>query len=208
MLSLSKSKLDSSVATSIKLKTTKTFSSTAQNRESDPCVLCNGKHLLFKCPVFKEKTPTQHAKFCAESKFCFSCLRKNHNFRQCPSPRRCPKENCKSTHNVLLHGAESILSPRSTIGTSDVVKPETQGTSKGFVTNESSDQNSASTTMYSTCPSVKGLLQIVELYLEVNERSLRTFALWLCVQSFLDCEGRCFKIERYRSTNEAHGERN
>ena len=177
MLSTSKSKLDSSVATSIKPKTTKTFSSTAQNRESDPCVLCNGKHPLFKCPVFKEKTPTQRAKFCAESKLCFSCLRKNHNFRQCPSPRKCPKENCKSTHNVLLHGAERIFSPRSTIGTSDVAKPETQGTSKGFVTNESSDQNSASTTMCSTCPSVKGLLQIVEVYLEVNERSLRTFAL-------------------------------
>ena len=55
MLSTSKSKLDSSVANSIKPKTTKTFSSTTQNRESDPCVLCNGKHPLFKCPVFKKK---------------------------------------------------------------------------------------------------------------------------------------------------------
>ena len=71
MLSTSKSKLDSSVATSIKPKTTKTFSSTAQNRESDPCVLCNGKHPLFKCPVFKEKTPTQRAKF-APNRSCVS----------------------------------------------------------------------------------------------------------------------------------------
>ena len=165
MLSTSKSKLDLSAATNIKPKTTKTFSSTAQNQESDPCVLCNGKHPLFTCPVFKERTLTQRAKFCTESKLSFSCLRKIHNFRQGS------KENCRSTHNVLLHGAERLIWSRSTTGNSDVAIPGThQGTSKGFITNDSSDQNSTSTTMCSTSPSVKRFLQIVEVSFEVNER--------------------------------------
>ena len=42
------------------------------------CIVCKGSHRLWKCRVFKEKTPTQRAKVVAEAKLCFSCLRDKH----------------------------------------------------------------------------------------------------------------------------------
>ena len=36
------------------------------------------------------------------SSFFLFCM-----FRQCPSPRKCKKDGCKSSHYTLLHGAES-----------------------------------------------------------------------------------------------------
>ena len=37
-------------------------------------ILCKGKHALWKCSVFEEKTPIPRAKFSAENKLCFSCF--------------------------------------------------------------------------------------------------------------------------------------
>ena len=73
------------------------------------CIVCKGSHRLWECRVFKEKTPTQRAKVVAEAKLCFSCLRHKHMFRQCPSPRKCRKDGCISSHNTLLHGAERVF---------------------------------------------------------------------------------------------------
>ena len=61
------------------------------NIQYSPCLVCKGKHSIFKCSVFKEKTPTQRAKFCAENKLCFSCFQGNHMFRKCPKPKTCLK---------------------------------------------------------------------------------------------------------------------
>ena len=36
-----------------------------------PCVVCNGRHASWSCSVYKEKTPTQKAKFAAEQKLCY-----------------------------------------------------------------------------------------------------------------------------------------
>ena len=37
-------------------------SSSSSTTTFDPCIVCKGKHPLWKCAVFKEKTPTQRAK--------------------------------------------------------------------------------------------------------------------------------------------------
>ena len=37
-------------------------SSSSSTTNFDPCIVCKGKHPLWKCVVFKEKTPTQRAK--------------------------------------------------------------------------------------------------------------------------------------------------
>ena len=81
--------------------------------EYHSCILCKGKHALWKCSVFKEKTPTQCAKFSAENKLCFSCLQGNHAFRQCPRAKKCTKPGYTSTHSVHLHGAERVYPSRN-----------------------------------------------------------------------------------------------
>ena len=57
---------------------TRVFASTStfeKKFEYPSCIIiCKGKHALWKCSVFKEKTPTERAKFSAENKLCFSCL--------------------------------------------------------------------------------------------------------------------------------------
>ena len=95
---------------------TRVFASTStveKNFEYPSCILCKGKHALWKCSVFKEKTPTQRAKFSAENKLCFSCLQGNHSFRQCPRAKKCTKPGCTSTHSVLLHEAERVFPSRN-----------------------------------------------------------------------------------------------
>ena len=101
-----------------KTKTTsKVFSATTSTNqvkaktENMPtnCVACKEKHLLWRCPVFRKKTPTESAKLVADNKLCFSCFRTNHSFRQCPQPRKCAKEGCESSHNTFFHSAERIF---------------------------------------------------------------------------------------------------
>ena len=81
-------------------------SRTNPNQVQLNCNVCKDNHPLWRCRVFLGKTPTDRAKIVAENKLCFSCLKGNHSFRQCPQPRKCNKDGCNSSHNTLLHGAE------------------------------------------------------------------------------------------------------
>ena len=81
-------------------------SRTKPNQVQLNCIVCKDNHPLWRCRVFLDKTPTDRAKIVAENKLCFSCLKGNHSFRQCPLPRKCNKDGCNSSHNTLLHGAE------------------------------------------------------------------------------------------------------
>ena len=90
---------------------TRVFASTSaveKKFEYPPTILCKGKQASWKCSVFKEKTPTQRAKFSAENKLGFPCSQENHAFRQCPRAKKCTKPGCTSTHSVLLHGADRV----------------------------------------------------------------------------------------------------
>ena len=70
---------------------------------------CKELQPLWRCPVFRQKTPTQIPKIVADNKLCFSCLYGMHSFRQCTKPRKCTPE---SSHKVVLHGTERIIPPR------------------------------------------------------------------------------------------------
>ena len=87
---------------------------TKEKPKYSPCSVCKGQHALWNCAVLKEKNATQRAKQVAEKKLCFACLQSNHSFRNCRKARKCPKPDCESTHNVLLHGAEKIFPPKDT----------------------------------------------------------------------------------------------
>ena len=92
---------------------TKTFASASESTTpstgtNELCPVCKGKHPLFRCKVFREKTPNQRAKTAADNKLCFSCFGKGHNARNCSRARTCGKDNCKLTHNNHLHGAVPV----------------------------------------------------------------------------------------------------
>ena len=67
--------------------TSKVFASTTEQRKStkvstskEPrksviCLVCKANHPLWRCTVFKEKTPTQRAKLVAENQLCFSVFK-------------------------------------------------------------------------------------------------------------------------------------
>ena len=81
--------------------------------------MCKGSHALWNCAVFKEKIATRRAKYVAEQKLCFGCLNGNHSFRQCSRAKKCPKPECDSTHNVLLHGAVKVFPRKEKLNVSN-----------------------------------------------------------------------------------------
>ena len=139
------------------------------------CIVCKGSHQLWECRVFKEKTPTQRAKVVAEAKLCFSCLRDKHMFRQCPSPRKCRKDGCNSSHNTLLHGAERVFPAKPSTNNNIDTSKSNAGTSRP----STGQQQPSKTTTLSSVTDVKGLLQITELKL-TNSSGTNTTALVLC----------------------------
>jgi len=76
----------------------------------DPCVVCKGKHPLWRCVVFKAKTPTQRAKIVRNNGMCSRCINGKHSTRLCRKEITCSHPGCShpGSHNVLLHGAERV----------------------------------------------------------------------------------------------------
>ena len=139
------------------------------------CIVCKGSHRLWECRVFEEKTPTQRAKVVAEAKLCFSCLRDKHMFRQCPSPLRCKKDGCNSSHNTLLHGAERVFPAKPSTNNNVNISKSNTGTSRP----STGQQQPSKTTTLSSVTDVKGLFQVTELKL-TNSSGTSTTALVLC----------------------------
>ena len=186
--SATKAKPEENITSVTKTKTTsKVFASNSQQRDTKKqilssstntysrCIVCKGNHRLWECRVFKEKTPTQRAKLVADNKFCFSCLRDKHTFRQCPQPRKCPVEGYNKSHNSLLHGADRVFPTRQSTNPTTIQSSGNTGQSKATT----SQQPSNKTTTMSSVTDVKGLLQVTELQL-VNSSGLDTKALVLC----------------------------
>ena len=146
---------------------TKVFASNAnvsnKTREKPkypPCSVYKVHHAFWNCAVFKEKNATQRAKQVAEQKLCFACLQSNHSFRNCSKARKCPKQDCESTHKVLLHGAEKTFPPKDT-------KSSTKHVSTNAVVVDVHGQEST-----------KGLLPVASL--TVSSDATNTIALALC----------------------------
>ena len=186
--SATKAKPEDNSTSVTKSKTaSKVFTSNSQQRETQKqlpfsytntysrCIVCRGSHRLWECRVFKEKTPTQRAKFVGDNKLCFSCLREKHMFRQCPQPRKCRAEGCNSSHNTLLHGADKIFPAKQSTNPNTIQSSGNTCQSKATT----SQQPSNKTTTISSVTDVKGLLQVTELQL-FNLSGLDTKALVLC----------------------------
>ena len=143
---------------------------TKANRVQLNCIVCNDNHPLWHCRAFLDNRPTDRAKTGAENKLCFSCLKGNHSFGQCPQPRKCNKDGCNSSHNTLLHGAERVFHPKTTTKpSSNLATGSRSPTTTVNKTGESSGACSVS--------DVKGLLQIPEVEVHTSNTSVKVLAL-------------------------------
>ena len=82
-----------------------TYSVTATNPES--CAMCHQHHPLYRCEVFKSKSPRERNDFVKQKKICFNCINSTkHNSKKCKSLIRCRAEGCGKSHDTLLHFTE------------------------------------------------------------------------------------------------------
>ena len=148
------------------------------------CVVCKDKHPLWRCQVFRKKTPTERAKVVAENKLCFSCFNGQHSFRNCPQPRKCTKDGCGSTHNTLLHGAEKILPRKSESGKAGNGEATTCSVTTAI------QKKDEVTSCLPSISDVKGLLQITEVELQTSENSAKVLVLCdsACSHSWISSE--------------------
>ena len=145
-------------------------SRTKPNQVQLNCNVCKDYHPLWRCRVFLDKTPTDRAKIVAENKLCFSCLKGNHSFRQCPQPRKCNKDGCNSSHNTLLHGAERVFQPKTTPKSSS--NQATGSRSLKTIVNKAGESSGVC-----SVTDVKGLLQITEVEVHTSTNSAKVLAL-------------------------------
>ena len=120
--------------------------------------------------MFLGKTPTGRAKEFAENKFCFSCFKGNHSFRQGPQPRKCKKDDCSRSHNTLIHGAEKLFQPRTT------PKPSRNQVTISCSSATPNSQTGESSGVFSVTD-MKGLLQITEGEVHTGTNSTKVLAL-------------------------------
>ena len=149
-----------------------TGTATKASRVQLACIFCKeSHHTLWRCRVFHSKTPTERANVVAEYKLCFSYLKGRHFFRQCPRPRKCNEDDCSSSHNTRLHGAERVFQPRTTPKTS---RYQVTSSCSSITPNSQTGESSG----VCSVTDMKGLLQITEV--EVHTGTNFTKVLALC----------------------------
>ena len=148
------------------------------------CVVCKDKHPLWRCQVFRKKTPTERAKVVAENELCFSCFNGQHSFRNCPQPRKCTKDGCGSTHNTLLHGAEKIFPRKSESGKAGNGEATTCSVTTAI------QKKDEVTSCLPSISDLKGFLQITEVELQTSENSAKVLVLCdsACSHSWISSE--------------------
>ena len=95
-------------------------------------------------------------------------------FGQCPNPRKCRKDGCKSSHNTFLHGAERVYPSKSSS-----VNKNSNSKAGASQSKLSSVQSSSKTTTLSSVSIANGLLQLTGLHL-TSSSDKDTTALVLC----------------------------
>lgn len=72
--------------------------------KSNNCRCCGQDHLLYRCDVFKSKTPQERAALISAKKLCRNCLKDpEHSADSCPSSFRCLVTRYGAFHHSLLH---------------------------------------------------------------------------------------------------------
>ena len=70
---------------------------------SQPCPLCKGAHLFWKCPTYQGKDGKGRMEYVRSLKVCFNCFRDGHMSPACTSLNRCFASGCNKKHHTTLH---------------------------------------------------------------------------------------------------------
>ncbi|XP_054745551.1 uncharacterized protein LOC129249912 [Anastrepha obliqua] len=68
------------------------------------CRLCDARHPVRLCPVFRGKSPIERLREALLGHYCANCLSMAHNSRNCTSEGRCRR--CGDHHHTMLHISE------------------------------------------------------------------------------------------------------
>ena len=87
--------------------TPKGFAYSLTTTNSESCPMCRQRHPLYRCEVFKSKSPRERNDFVKQKKICFNCISSTkHNSKKCKSLIRCRVQGCGKTNHTLLHFTE------------------------------------------------------------------------------------------------------
>ncbi len=75
--------------------------SCATTVERQKCLLCNSKHALYSCIVFKRKSRIERHSFITSHKLCTICFKSDHDNSNCDSNFTC--RFCKGKHSSYIH---------------------------------------------------------------------------------------------------------
>ena len=82
----------------------------SDKKSTNECPLQDGVHHIWQCKAFKKKSIDDRYKTVKEKKLCFSCLKSNHQIKDCKT-RKYGIDGCEKVHNRLLHKAVKSLDP-------------------------------------------------------------------------------------------------
>ena len=95
-----------------------------------PCKVCSGHHGVWRCDKFKAMSPPARWEAAKSLKLCYRCLGGDHNGETCVRSRICGINNCKNTHNRLLHRDSATADQSEQVNPRDLREME-QGASGG-----------------------------------------------------------------------------
>ena len=96
---------------------TKSYFGTTEEKRDRPCKVCNQKHPIWKCVVFKGMEHRKKWETAKKLGLCYRCLGKGHLGDSCTWNRECGIDGCKDRHHRLFH--EEKVAPGSMEGKAD-----------------------------------------------------------------------------------------
>lgn len=94
--------------------------STANNGQPHiKCNLCQGNHILRRCPTFINMSCTERKAQAEKLRHCLNCLSSTHFIAVCPSTKNC--QTCGGRHNTLIHVSSSNNNHNNNTNTPPVV---------------------------------------------------------------------------------------
>ncbi|XP_024873244.1 uncharacterized protein LOC112455514 [Temnothorax curvispinosus] len=88
------------------------------------CPVCQGQHIVYKCPQFLKLSPRERHSTAKTANLCINCLRAGHGTDNCSSTGTC--RSCRNKHHTLLHferSANSASTPASDESANEQTSP-------------------------------------------------------------------------------------